>query len=173
MVAISPRSTEAPAMPIKVNIQLLEKETEHLVGELPAADIAEGYGDDLITFAHPLHYDLEVERQPQGILVTGELRLPITCQCRRCLKSFEDSVEIPDFAALAPLDGEDAITCEGDFADLTPFLREDIYLLLPTNPLCSPNCPGLVKPSEAGVSDSEPPEESGGSPWAALDQLKL
>lgn len=160
-------------MPIKVNVQLLEQESEHLSGELPAAEIAEGFSDLLISFAHPLHYELEVERQPQGLLMTGILRLPITCKCRRCLKSFEDSVEIPDFSALASMEGEDAITCEGDFADLTPFLREDIYLLLPTNPLCSPNCHGLVKPSEAGVSDSEPPEESGGSPWGTLDQLKL
>ena len=160
-------------MPIKVNIQQLERESEHLSGELPAAEIAEGYADLLISMTHPLHYELEVERQPQGLLMTGALRLPITCQCRRCLKTFEDSVEIPDFAALAPMEGEDAITCEGDFADLTPFLREDMYLVLPTNPLCSPNCCGLLKKSAEGVPDSEPPEDSGESPWGALDQLKL
>jgi uncharacterized protein len=160
-------------MPIKVNKQLLERDPEHLTGELPAEEIAEGYRDDLITFSNPLTYDLEVELQGEGILMTGEVQISITCQCRRCLKSFEETVEIPDFAALAPLEGEEAITCEGDFADLTPFLREDIYLLLPTNPLCSPNCRGLVKKSAAGVSSSEPPAESGESPWAALDQLKL
>ena len=160
-------------MPIQVNIQALEKDSESLTGELPASEIAEGYRDDLISFDHSLKYDLEATLQPQGILVTGNLSLPLTCRCRRCLKTFEDSVEIPDFAALVPLEGEEAITCEGDFADLTPFLREDIYLVLPTNPLCSPNCRGLVKKSAAGVSDSEPPAESGGSPWAALDQLKL
>ena len=160
-------------MPLKVNVLSLARKPGHVTGELPAAEVAEGYRDELVSMASPLTYDLDLDHQAEGILMTGRLAMTVHCRCRRCLESFEQAVEIPAFAAVVPLEGEGAATCDGDFADLTPFLREDIYLLLPTNPLCSPNCRGLVKPSEAGVSDSEPPEESGGSPWGTLDQLKL
>ena len=160
-------------MPLKVNTLSLARKSGHVAGELPAAEIAEGYHDELVSMESPLAYDLELEHQADGILMTGSLAMTVKCQCRRCLKSFDHEVEIPAFAAVAPLEGEGAATCDGDFADLTPFLREDIHLVLPTNPLCSPNCCGLQKKSAEGVSDSEPPVNSGESPWGALDQLKL
>ncbi len=160
-------------MPLKVNVLSLARKSEHVTGELPAAEIAEGYRDELVSMGSPLAYDLDLEHQADGILMTGRLAMTVNCRCRRCLESFEQAVEIPAFAAVVPLEGEGAATCDGDFADLTPFLREDMYLVLPTNPLCSPNCCGLLKKSAEGVPDSEPPEDSGESPWGALDQLKL
>ncbi len=144
-----------------------------VAGELAAEELATGFNDPLITFASPLAYDLELEEQPQGILMQGTLSITLSCVCGRCLKTFAHPIELPDFAALAEYEGEEAMIQEGDFADLTPYLREDIYLGLPTNPLCRPECRGLARKAKARDLRLEVPPSDGSSPWGALDQLKL
>ena len=160
-------------MPLRIDMRQLEGKTLQVAGELAAEELAAGFSDPLITFASPLAYDLELEEQPQGILMQGELHLTLDCACRRCLKTFTHEVEITDFAALAETEGEEAMVKEGDFADLTPYLREDIYLALPTNPLCRPECRGLARKAKARDLRLEVPPSDGSSPWGALDQLKL
>lgn len=124
-------------------------------------------------FDQPLRYVLDVERQPDGLLITGSLGTTVACECARCLRPFRLPVELDEFTELAPLTGEEAIPIDGDFGDLTPLLREDIYLGLPANPLCSPECRGLPEKASARDSRLEGSPSEGPSPWAALDQLKL
>ena len=59
-----------------------------------------------------------------------------------------------------------------DSVDLTPYLREDIFLAFPQHPLCKSDCRGLAarKPETGRRVDSP---QAGASPWAALDKLKL
>ena len=67
---------------------------------------------------------------------------------------------------------EEALLVDGDFADLTPVVREDILLALPTNPLCGPDCRGLKpkgQPRELQVREQAEPNTA----WSALDNLKL
>jgi len=151
----------------------LEGKTLQVTGELPAEELAAGFNDPLVTFATPLAYELELEEQPQGILLQGKLGITLSCVCGRCLKTFARDIELPDFAALAEYEGEEAMVKEGDFADLTPYLREDIYLALPTNPLCKPECRGLARKAKARDLRLQVPPSDGSSPWGALDQLKL
>lgn len=165
--------TDTPCMPVLVNLRLLAEEPAHLEGELPVAAYGMEYRDELIRFDEPLRYELDVERQPDGLLVTGSLATSVACECSRCLKPFRLPVEIPELAALAPLQGEEAVPIEGDFADLTPLLREDFYLALPANPLCRPDCRGLSQTASARDSHLEGSPSDGPSPWAALDKLKL
>jgi uncharacterized protein len=160
-------------MPLKINLHQLDAGSVHLDGELAVEDFAADFTDPLIAFASPLAYDLEVQAEEQGLLLTGELKISLRCTCGRCLKTFAQDIELPGFAALAPLEGEEALTCEGEFADLTPLLREDIYLALPTNPLCRPDCRGLARKAKARDLRLEGPPSDGSSPWGALDQLKL
>ena len=160
-------------MPLRIDVRQLEGKTLQVKGELEAEELATGFNDPLITFAHPLTYDLELEEQPQGILMQGELSLTLTCVCGRCLKTFAHEIELPEFAALAEYEGEEAMAKEGDFADLTPYLREDIYLALPTNPLCKPECRGLTRKAKARDLRLGVPPSDGSSPWGALDELKL
>ncbi len=160
-------------MPLRIDLRQLEGKTLQVAGELPAEELAAGINDPLITFAAPLVYDLELEEQPQGILLQGELSITLSCVCGRCLKTFAYDIELPDFAALAEHEGEEAMVKEGDFADLTPYLREDIYLALPTNPLCKPECRGLARKAKARDLRLEVPPSDGSSPWGALDELKL
>ncbi len=160
-------------MPVYVNLRLLAEETVHLEGELPVAEFGADYRDEIIHFDQPLRYSLDVDRQPDGLLVAGSLATSVACECARCLKPFRFPIELEHFATLAELKGEDAITIEGEFGDLTPLLREDIYLGLPANPLCSPDCRGLPEKASARDSRLEESPPDGSSPWTALDQLKL
>jgi uncharacterized metal-binding protein YceD (DUF177 family) len=63
-----------------------------------------------------------------------------------------------------------------DCVDLTPYVREDIFLAFPQRPLCDPNCSGLKTPankSEHGPAASGEAPGDSSSPWSVLDKLKL
>ncbi len=164
-------------MPLLVNIRNLEKESARLEGELPVADFAPDFKDELLRFVEPLSYELEVDRQGTELTVVGKLWTELECDCGRCLQTYRQELLVDEFAALVPLEGEDAVVVKDDFADLTPYLREDTFLALPTNPLCTPDCRGLVpkapdrdlRPGD-GASDGP---AAGVSPWDALKKLKL
>ncbi|MEN9601906.1 MAG: hypothetical protein RLZZ313_725 [Verrucomicrobiota bacterium] len=159
-------------MSLKVNLRLLEKESIQLDGDILGSELAPDFHDELMRLSHPVEYELTVDRQSESLLVIGSLRTHVDCECSRCLKSFVLSVQLDEFSVLSPLEGEDALPVDGDFADLTPSLREDILLSLPTNPLCGPDCRGL-KPKgqsrELQVREQAEPN----SAWSALDNLKL
>ena len=159
-------------MSLKVNLRLLEKESIQLDGDILGSELAPDFHDELMRLSHPVEYELTVDRQSESLLVTGSLRTHVDCECSRCLKSFVLSVQLDEFSVLSPLEGEDALPVDGDFADLTPSVREDILLSLPTNPLCGPDCRGL-KPKgqsrELQVREQAEPN----SAWSALDNLKL
>jgi uncharacterized protein len=122
--------------------------------------------------AHPVEYELTVESQAGGLLVTGTLATRLECECARCLRPFMLPVRLEAYTALAVLEGEEAVPREGDFADLTPVVREDILLSLPTHPLCGNDCRGL--PAKADARDFHLGETSVPDPaWSALDKLKL
>jgi uncharacterized metal-binding protein YceD (DUF177 family) len=60
---------------------------------------------------------------------------------------------------------------ENDCVDLTPYLREDIFLALPQHPLCATDCQGLL--GEFGRKTSTPSGKDRTSPWGELDKLDL
>lgn len=159
-------------MSLKVNLRLLEKESIQLDGDILGSELAPDFHDELMRLSHPVEYELTVDRQSESLLVTGSLRTHVDCECSRCLKSFVLQVQLDEFSVLSPLEGEDALPVDGDFADLTPSVREDILLSLPTNPLCGPDCRGL-KPKgqsrELQVREQAEPNKA----WSALDNLKL
>jgi len=164
-------------MPLLVNVRNLLKESAHLVGEVPVADYAADFKDELIRIVEPLSYDLEIDRQGSELTLVGRLETELECDCGRCLKTFRQALVVPDFAALVPLEGEDAVVVKDDFADLTPVLREDTFLALPTNPLCTPDCRGLVPKApdrDLRLGEDGPAGSADGvSPWDALKNLKL
>ena len=159
-------------MSLKVNLRLLEKESIQLDGDILGSELAPDFHDELMRLSHPVEYELTVDRQSESLLVTGSLRTHVDCECSRCLKSFVLSLQVDEFSVLSPLEGEEALSVDGDFADLTPAVREDILLSQPTTPLCGPDCRGL-KPKgqsrELQVREQAEPN----SAWSALDNLKL
>lgn len=153
-------------MSLKVNLRHLEDHDVHLEGEMPAADLDFGLTDEMVRTEKPLQYDLQAEAVAHGLLVQGRLKLTLDCQCVRCLKSVEKTIELPNWTLHLPLEGEEKATVDNDCVDLTPFVREDMLLEFPQHPLCRPDCTGL-KP--AGRN----PTETGKSTWKDLDKLNL
>ncbi|PAW86326.1 MAG: hypothetical protein B9S33_08265 [Pedosphaera sp. Tous-C6FEB] len=160
-------------MPLIVNLRQVRLEPQELCGELSAAELDAGRDDAVVHLNHPLEYDLTASLLEEAVLVQGELRLTVDCECVRCLAQMEEHLELPDFAAHLPLEGEDAVAVVDDCVDLTPYLREDILLALPQHPLCKPDCRGLSQLAAGGASGSTTQTNAGSSAWAALNQLKL
>ncbi|MFA6544683.1 MAG: DUF177 domain-containing protein [Limisphaerales bacterium] len=160
-------------MPLLLNLRQLQTEPLELSGELPVAELDLGGDDRVVHLNHPLAYDLTATNLEDAVLVQGELRLPLECECVRCLARFTQEVAVPDFAVHLPLTGEDAVPVADDSVDLTPFLREDILLTLPQHPLCKPDCRGLSQLAAGGASGQTSQTNAGASAWAALNKLKL
>ena len=155
---------------LKVNLRHLDEDELHLQGELPVAALDLGVNDELVHAEKPLRYDLKVELLHDAILVTGSLKLPLECECARCLKKFKTVLNLTGWAAHLPLEGEDKVAVENDCVDLTPFVREDILLDFPQHPLCKPECAGLKSKT---ARKAEAVEKPASDAWAKLDKLKL
>ncbi len=158
-------------MPLTFNIRHIEKNDLHLEGELPVEDLGLDLQDELIHITGPLEYDLQVESLEGGILVRGDLCLPVECECARCLKRFEQPMEIHGWTCHLTLTGEDAVSVNNDLVDLTPQIREDTLLALPQHPLCEDGCEGLQ-----GLAHGTEPgstSEKTSSAWDELNKLKL
>jgi uncharacterized metal-binding protein YceD (DUF177 family) len=159
-------------MALLINIRQVEKNALHLQGELGSADLELETRDEMIRVSQPLAYDLRAEWMDQGILVRGHVRQVIYCECVRCLKTFAHDIVMPDWNCLLLLDGDDKVLVVNDCVDLTPHLRDDIFLAFPQHPLCSPRCDGLANMQRAKVSGGGEPT-SGSPVWEQLNKLKL
>ena len=161
-------------MSLSVNIQHLLRDSVTLTGELPVEDLELDVKDEMVRPQSALYYDLEAEKLEDSVLVQGRLMLKLDCQCVRCLKPVEFTVDVPNWACHLPLSGDDAVTIVNDCVDLTPHIREDILLGFPQHPVCEPECGGLQIASR-GKSKKTTSRETG-LPSAArseLDKLKL
>ena len=161
-------------MPITVNLRHLAAQDLPLKGEIPADELELNQVDTVIHVSEPVIYDLVAQKMATGILVTGRLTVRLECECVRCLKVFPLLLDLKEFAVELPLEGEEAVVLEGDLADLTPYLREDILLAYPQHPLCEPGCAGL--PNQSGVGRENHPGEASqmtSSAWSVLNKLKL
>jgi uncharacterized protein len=161
-------------MPLLFNLHHLETKNLRLVGELAAQELELANVDELIHAHQPLKHDLEVQKLADGILVQGQLQLTLECECARCLKPFEYNLELNPWACHLPLQGEDKVLVANDCVDLTPYVREDILLEFPRQPLCKPECGGLLnKPKSNTKKPAGGRKEDVSSAWAELNKLKL
>src|ERR1051325_857028 len=161
-------------MPLLVNLRHLEAHEIKLKGELPVAELDLDLHDDMCRGEKPLHYDFTVEQMESGLLVQGKLRLPLQCECVRCLKSFEHTLELKPWTVLLPLEGEEKVSVKDDCVDLTPHIREDILLEFPQHPLCEADCRGLPKKTGKATKTSHAVDSEGKlSVWTELDKLKF
>lgn len=160
---------------ITVNLRHLESHEVRLEGELSVAGLDIELHDEVIRLEQPLKYALEVQKVEGGLLLQGELRLPVECQCVRCLKWFRREVALEPWTCLIPLVGEEAAAVENDCVALTPYIREDILLEFPQHPLCDPNCHGLSEMGSGHVREAAGPGPLPPSPavWDALNKLKF
>lgn len=162
-------------MALLINLRHLEKKNLTLEGELTPAELDLENIDEVVHVKEPLEYQLEAQKIEQAILVQGSLHLEIECECVRCLKKFKQEMDIPDWAAHLPLEGEEKVPVSNDTVDLTPYIREDIVLGFPQHPLCDAECVGLPKGAAAKVKKASGAGkfDESSSAWAQLDKLKL
>ena len=94
---------------------------------------------------------LRLESVMEGVLVTGEVDVPVTGSCARCLEPIEDTLEL-DVQELFAYAGstteatseEDEVRLvEGERIDLEPMVRDLVVLSLPLAPTCTEDCAGL------------------------------
>src|ERR1051326_7078037 len=158
-------------MPLLVNLRHLENRNVVLQGELPVSELDLDTRDPMIVANLPLAHDLEVQLLDESLIVRGVLGITLDCQCVRCLKAFQHRVELADWTCHLALKGEEAVPVVSDCVDLTPHLREDIFLAFPAHPVCNPRCAGLTgAESGAKKKKNQGQTKPSSSAWSALDK---
>jgi uncharacterized metal-binding protein YceD (DUF177 family) len=148
---------------VKIHLRQLTHGTAHLEDDLdPAFLELETMG---VTSTGPVHCSLDVGMSDGGLFATGSLSIPVKMECVACLRTFDTELTVRDFAAQEDLEGRESV-------DLTPAIREDILLTLPSHPRCDADgrtkCPAKFQSAPAAPLT----EEVDRSTWDALDQLK-
>lgn len=150
---------------MKVHLRQIQNGETHYSGEEDAN--AFGLEEADAKAMGPLIYDLDVGISEGGLFAVGTLELKVQMTCVACLRKFTNLLRVNDFAIQIELEGSETI-------DLTPEIREDIFLSLPPYPKCDASgetrCPSQF-PKASAPPQSEPTEENA-AVWAALDQLK-
>ncbi|BBH64399.1 metal-binding protein [Actinoplanes sp. OR16] len=179
----SPQSHLDPRQPLVVDTTKLPRQpgaTRALNRVVPApADL----GLELITVQEgsDLTLDMSMTSVSEGVYISGTVRGSLSGECGRCLNEIGTPFEV----SLAELfayaestteettDDDEVGRMQGDLLDLEPAVRDAIVLMLPTNPLCRPDCPGLCP--ECGVHFDELPadhsHEDVDPRWAALRNM--
>jgi uncharacterized metal-binding protein YceD (DUF177 family) len=107
---------------------------------------------------------LRLESVMEGVLVSGEVDVPVTGSCARCLEPIEDTLHL-DVQELFAYAGstteatseEDEVRrVEGDFLDLEPLMRDAVVLSLPLAPVCTDDCAGLCVDCGQRLDDLPP-----------------
>jgi uncharacterized protein len=129
-----------------------------------------------------LELDLRLESVMEGVLVSGTIRGRAVGECVRCLGEAESDVdadvqELYVYPGRTPRgqgeDDDELRELENDLIDFEPALRDAVVLMLPFQPVCRDDCPGLC--SDCGARLADEPEhhhESADPRWAALQGLQ-
>jgi uncharacterized protein len=121
---------------------------------------------------------LRLESVMEGVLVTGDLDVPVVGSCARCLEPVEDTLHL-DVQELYAYEGstteatseEDEVRrIDGDFLDLEPLARDTVVLNLPLAPVCTEDCAGLCVDCGQRLDDlpADHTHEVVDARWAAL-----
>jgi uncharacterized metal-binding protein YceD (DUF177 family) len=114
----------------------------------------------------PLRYALDVGLSGGGLFATGSLAVPGKLQCVNCLEDFEHELIVDPFSMQIDLP-------KAELIDLTPEVREDMQLALPSHPKCDSGgekqCP--ARRDDSRVAFGRPVEKFVPA-WDALDKLK-
>lgn len=124
---------------------------------------AEEKNDDF-RFGAALDVDLVYYRSGQELFFRGSIAGAVEGRCSRCLRKYAFPLENEFTFVLTPgplpvKKGE--ISAEemgmsfysGEAIDLSPFVREQALLALPTRPLCSDHCRGLCARCGANLNE--------------------
>jgi uncharacterized protein len=179
----SPQSHLNPRQPLVVDTTKLPRQpgaTRALKRVIPAPA---NLGLELIRIPEgsDVELDLVLTSVSEGVYVSGAVRGSLTGECGRCLNEIGESFEVAlaelyayaDSTTEETTDEDEVGRMQGDLLDLEPAVRDAVVLMLPANPLCRPDCPGLCP--DCGVHFDDLPPDHGhediDSRWAALRSL--
>jgi len=144
-------------------------ELESTVGEL-------GIVDPRFDADAEVDIRLRLESLTDGIVVDGELSVPWSDSCRRCLARATGDVvcEVHELYQHVITD-PDAFEIVGDQIDLRRMVSENILLEAPIAPLCRPDCAGLCPTCgiDLNVDSCDCVTTEIDPRWQALSQLKV
>jgi DUF177 domain-containing protein len=146
---------------MKVHLKQIPAQGVHLTGEedCPIQELeSEG-----IRCRGPLHYDIDLGVAGGGLWASGSLSQPVELRCVSCLEKFAHEIRVPGFAVHMELHGPETV-------DLTPSMREEILLNLPTHPHCDRDGDRVCNAKQINTVEQDTKRKSD---WSALDQLKL
>lgn len=154
---------------------------------------AEPIGTDVIAVpaGHPVELDLRMESVVEGVLATGTAHAVASGVCVRCLEEVEEPLDVhfqelfayPERAAhhqkvAGGARGKDADAEEeqreldGDLMDLEEVVRDAVVTLLPFQPVCQDDCPGLCSECGARLADDPTHHHDVIDPrWSALASM--
>ena len=123
---------------------------------------------------------LRLESVMEGVLVTGDLDVPVEGSCARCLEPIEDTLHLrvqelyaySGSTTEATSEEDEVRRIEGDYLDLEPLARDTVVLHLPLAPVCSDDCRGLCVDCGQRLDDlpADHTHEVADPRWAGLAQ---
>jgi uncharacterized protein len=123
---------------------------------------------------------LRLESVMEGVLVTGDLDVPVEGSCARCLEPIEDTLHLSvqelyaysGSTTEATSEEDEVRRIEGDYLDLEPLARDTVVLNLPLAPVCTEDCAGLCVDCGLRLDDlpADHAHEVVDARWAGLAQ---
>jgi uncharacterized protein len=139
----------APSFAVDVR-ELLQKPGahKHVVVRAPLEDLATPVAS--VPADRPVTVDVEIESVVEGLLVTGTVAATAVVRCVRCLREFDQELEVGvrELFALEPGQDEDDedegyTVLPDDRLPLDTMARDALVLAFPAFPLHHPDCAGL------------------------------
>lgn len=133
-------------------------EDAHAEGELTQLEYQQGKGTQVLTFAEPAYFELDVNSLGgDEMYLQGEFSPTLTMECARCLREVEVPLELKlgtlmryEASNDAPYieeaeTGEDVLVFGNPDLDLSAYLAETTLLAAPLSVLHAPDCKGLCQ----------------------------
>jgi uncharacterized metal-binding protein YceD (DUF177 family) len=151
--AASPDARRASADPWRVELRELGRRAGSLHELERTIPAPAGWRVELIGVpeAAPVHLRFRLESVMEGVLVSGDVDVPVAGSCARCLEPIEDTLELgvqelfayAGSTTEATSEEDEVRTVDGDHLDLQPMVRDLVVLSLPLAPTCTEDCAGL------------------------------
>ena len=161
---------------IKINTAQIGPEGLHIDGEEDSAILElESIHGIPVFRCSTIHYDLNATMVGQDLLVTGSAFVELETECVTCLDRIKVKVGDPKICVHIEKVPEEEV-------DMTPEIREDILLAMPSRFKCSENCKGLcsgcgvnlnTEKCRCSAKKKKQKQPLPNDTWSALDDLKL
>jgi len=151
---------------VKLNVHEIEEAVKELEYDEPTVPLNNLLAREEVcdySFDAPACVRLTYYRAGQELFFIGQIRGRVSGRCARCVETYPFELQKEFSLVLVPrrdlpteveLNEEDLDLSfyEGDCIDLSPLVREQLLLALPTRPLCREACKGLCPQCGANLN---------------------